>query len=198
MNRRPHPLAAVCVFCGSSDRGPRAHRAAAARLGRLMAEAGVELVFGGGRVGLMGILADAALGAGGRVVGVIPEHLLKAEVGHGRVSELIVTPDMHERKETMFARADGFAVLPGGPGTLDETFEILTWRQLGLHDKPIVIVDLDGYWRPLFALVDNLIKRGYARASFRDFFTVVKRVEDVLPTLARLPRARRPTRLDRL
>ncbi len=198
MNRRPRHLASVCVFCGSSDRGPRAHREAAARLGRLLADAGVELVFGGGRVGLMGILADAALSAGGRVVGVIPEHLLKAEVGHGKVSELIVTRDMHERKETMFARANGFAVLPGGPGTLDEAFEILTWRQLGLHDKPVVIVDLDGYWRPLVDLVDNVIRRRYARASFRKFFTVVKRVDDVLPTLARAPRPRLRTRLDRL
>jgi uncharacterized protein (TIGR00730 family) len=186
------------VFCGASERGPRAHRAEAAKLGRLLAAAGVELVFGGGRVGLMGVIADAALGAGGRVVGVIPEHLLKAEVGHGRVSELIVTPDMHERKETMFARADAFAVLPGGPGTLDETFEILTWRQLGLHDKPIVLVDLGGYWRPLLALVDQLVRHRYARASFRKFLAVVDRVEDVLPTLARAPLPRKPTRLDRL
>jgi uncharacterized protein (TIGR00730 family) len=186
------------VFCGSSDRGPRAHRDAAVRLGRLLAAAEVELVFGGGRVGLMGILADAALGAGGRVVGVIPEHLLKAEVGHGKASELIVTADMHERKETMFARADAFAVLPGGPGTLDETFEILTWRQLGLHDKPVVVVDLDGYWKPFVGLVDHLVRQRYARPSFRRFFKVCDDVDAVLPTLARAPRPRRRTRLDRL
>ena len=198
MNRRPRLPSSVCVFCGSSERAPRLHREAAARLGRLLAASGVELVFGGGRVGLMGIIADAALRAGGRVVGVIPEHLIKAEVGHGRVTELVVTPDMHERKETMFARADAFAVLPGGPGTLDETFEILTWRQLGLHDKPVVVVDLDGYWQPLIKLVDHVVRRRYARPSFRRLFTVVKRVDDVLPTLARAPRPRRPTRLDRL
>ena len=196
MKRRQRFPRSVCVFCGSSDRGPRAHRDAAARLGRLLAAAGVELVFGGGRVGLMGILADAALGAGGRVVGVIPEHLLKAEVGHGKVSELVVTADMHERKETMFARADAFAVLPGGPGTLDETFEILTWRQLGLHDKPIVVVDLGGYWKPFIGLVDHLVRQRYARPSFRGFFKVCEDVDAVLPTLARAPRSRRRSRLD--
>src|SRR6185369_2172118 len=132
----------VCVYCGSSDRGPEPHREAAVKLGQALAREGVELVFGGGRVGLMGVIADAVLSGGGRATGVIPEHLLRAEVGHGRVTELIIVPNMHERKETMFRRADAFIVLPGGPGTLDETFEILTWRQLQLHDKPIVIVDL--------------------------------------------------------
>ena len=188
----------VCVYCGSGPgTNPRFVETAIA-FGKTLAEDGIRLVYGGGSVGLMGAVAKSVLDHGGAVTGIIPEFLTARENALKRVQELIVTPDMHERKEAMFARADGFAVLPGGPGTLDETFEILTWRQLGLHDKPIVIVDLDGYWRPLFALVDNLIRRGYARASFRDFFTVVKLVEDVLPTLARLPRARRPTRLDRL
>ncbi|MBM3522498.1 MAG: TIGR00730 family Rossman fold protein [Alphaproteobacteria bacterium] len=188
----------VCVFCGSSDRAAKSHRAAAARFGRELAGRGIELVFGGGRVGLMGHIADSALTAGGRVVGVIPEHLIRAEVGHGKVSELIVTATMHERKATMFQRSDAFVVLPGGPGTLDETFEILTWRQLSLHDKPVVICDLDGYWTPLTDLIDHMIRRRYVRPSFREYFTVVERTQDVLPALAALPAPRRPTRADRV
>jgi uncharacterized protein (TIGR00730 family) len=188
----------VCVFCGSSDLAARSHRLAAARLGRRFAHAGIELVFGGGRVGLMGVIADAALAAGGRVVGVIPDHLVKDEVGHGRVSELIVTRTMHERKQTMFARSDAFVVLPGGPGTLDETFEILTWRQLRLHDKPVVICDLGGYWTPLTALIDHMIRRRYLRPDFRSFYSVVPGVDAVLPALAAAPAPRRPTRTDRV
>lgn len=153
-------------------------------LGRIMAAAGIELVFGGGRVGLMGIIADAALKAGGRVVGIIPQHLIQVEVGHGSVSELIVVDSMHQRKEIMFRRADAFAVLPGGPGTLDEMFEILTWRQLRLHDKPVIICNLDRYWQRLIDLVEHMIGQHYARPEFRDFYAVVDRVEDVLPAIA--------------
>jgi hypothetical protein len=174
----------VCVYCGSSNAAPHAHRDAARRFGRILARAGLQLVFGGGHVGLMGVLADAALGAGGRVVGVIPDHLLKAEVGHGRVSELVVVKSMHERKEEMFRRSDAFAVLPGGFGTLDEFFEVLTWRQLRLHDRPIVLVNLDRYWDPLLSLIARQIDAGYTRAEYRDHITVVDRVEDVLPAIA--------------
>ncbi len=181
----------LCVYCGSSNRAPAAHLEAARRLGRLLAEAGVELVFGGGHVGLMGVIADAALAAGGRVTGIIPDHLVKAEVGHAKVSELVVVDSMHARKEMMFRRADAFAVLPGGFGTLDELFEILTWRQLRLHDKPIVLVNLDGYWDPLLALIDRLVEAHYSAPEFARFVAVVPRVEDVLPAL----RAMRPPRL---
>src|SRR5581483_7949744 len=147
--------------------------------------AGIEVVFGGGRVGLMGIVADSALSAGGQVTGVIPDHLLRAEVGHGSVSRLIVTKSMHTRKAAMFRRADAFVILPGGPGTLDEFFEIVTWRQLQLHDKPILIVGIDGYWRPLLRLIDWIVEHGYARRSFRRLFHVVPKVEDVVPALQR-------------
>lgn len=182
-------IRSLCVYCGSSDLGPPEHRVAAASLGRLLAAAGIELVYGGGRVGLMGIIADAALSAGGRVTGIIPEHLIRAEVGHGTVSELIVVDSMHVRKETMFQRSDAFAILPGGPGTLDETFEMLTWRQLRLHDKPIVICNLGGYWNKLLDLIEMFIEAKYARPEFRDFYTVVDRVEDILPAIeaARAP-----------
>ena len=188
----------VCVFCGSSDRGARTHRAEAAKLGRLLAANGIDLVYGGGRVGLMGVVADAALDAGGRVIGVIPEHLLRREVGHRRTSELIVTASMHERKATMFARSDAFVVLPGGPGTLDETFEILTWRQLGLHDKPVMICDGAGYWQPLVELIDHMIRARYVRAAFRGFFSVEAGPEAVIERLRRASPRRRPSRADRI
>ncbi len=183
-------LKSVCVYCGSSNRGPRRHQAAAHDLGRRLAEAGLELVFGGGRVGLMGKLADGALSAGGKVTGVIPEHLIRAEVGHARVTHLVVTKSMHERKAAMFRRADAFAILPGGPGTLDEFFEIVTWRQLRLHDKPIIVVDLGGYWRPLARMIDRIIDQGYARAGFRRLFSVVSSVDAVIPALRRAHRPR--------
>lgn len=184
-------IESLCVYCGSSNQAPATHRQAARGLGRLLAEARIELVFGGGHVGLMGVIADAALAAGGRVTGIIPDHLIKAEVGHAKVSELIVVDSMHARKETMFRRADAFAVLPGGFGTLDELFEILTWRQLRLHDKPIVLVNLDGYWDPLLALIDRLVEARYSPPEFARFVSIVPRVEDVLPALL----ATRPPRI---
>jgi uncharacterized protein (TIGR00730 family) len=180
-------IKSLCVYCGSSDTGPASHREAAATLGRAMAKAGIELVFGGGRVGLMGIVADAALRAGGRVVGIIPEHLVRAEVGHAKVSELLIVDTMHERKQAMFQRSDAFAMLPGGAGTLDETFEILTWKQLRLHDKPIIVANLDGYWQPFIDLIEMTIAKNYARPSFRNFYKVVDRIEDILPALAAAP-----------
>jgi uncharacterized protein (TIGR00730 family) len=194
----PGRVKAVCVYCGSSARGPKRHQQAATELGRRLAKAGIELVFGGGRVGLMGLVADAALTSGGRVTGVIPDHLLRAEVGHGSVTRLVVTKSMHTRKAAMFRRADAFVILPGGPGTLDEFFEIVTWRQLQLHDKPILIVGINGYWDPLLRLIDWIVEQGYARPSFRRLFHVVARIEDVIPALRyeRKPRIRaRPRRL---
>ena len=177
-------IRSLCVYCGSSDLGSPTHRTEAAKLGRILAAKGIELVFGGGRVGLMGIIADAALSSGGRVTGIIPEHLIRAEVGHAEVSELVVVDSMHVRKQAMFERSDAFAVLPGGPGTLDETFEILTWRQLRLHDKPVVICNLGGYWQKLIDLVEMLIGENYARPEFRSFYTVVDSIEGILPAIA--------------
>jgi len=137
-------IRSVCVYCGSAGAVDPRYRAAADELGRSVAAAGIKLVFGGGRIGLMGIAADAALAAGGHVTGVIPASLRDAELAHSGLSELVVVATMHDRKRVMAERADAFAVLPGGIGTLDETFEILTWRQLGLHDKPIFLVDIGG------------------------------------------------------
>src|SRR5207249_47919 len=145
----------LCVYCGSSDRVDEVYRQAAVELGHALARHGVELVYGGGRVGLMGLCADAALAAGGRVTGIIPRHLHDFEIGHHGLTELHVVESMHERKRMMFELADAVAVLPGGLGTLDETFEVITWRQLRLHDKPIVVVDIAGYWQPFQDLVEH-------------------------------------------
>ena len=177
----------LSVFCGSSSGINGRHRDAAAALGAILAEEGVELVFGGARIGLMGVLADAALGAGGRVVGVMPESLNSRELAHPNVQDMRVVASMHARKQKMFEISDACAVLPGGFGTLDETFEIITWKQIGLHDKPIVLVDSDGYWKPLGALLDHVIGEGFALPDDRTLFTVVDAAGDVLPALAALP-----------
>lgn len=177
----------ICVYCGSSMGHDPRFRAAADQLGRLIGEAGLELVYGGGNIGLMGTIADAALAAGGRVTGIIPKELKRIELAHQGLSELIVVESMHERKRLMFERSDAFVALPGGPGTLDETIEIITWRQLRLHGKPVVIVDDGGYWQPLVQLLDHAIEHGFARDTFRSFYTVVTGPEEVLPAIARLP-----------
>jgi uncharacterized protein (TIGR00730 family) len=178
-------LKSLCVYCGSSSQVDQRYRDAAVRLGVRLAERGITLVYGGGRVGLMGLMADACLQAGGTVVGVIPEFLRRYEVGHGAVSELVVVDSMHERKQTMFERADGFVILPGGLGTLEEILEVLTWKQLRLHDKPIVVADVAGYWQPLVALIDHVIRENFAHPEMRRLLTVVDDVERVLPALER-------------
>ena len=174
----------LCVYCGSAVGLDRRYRAAARELGQSLAKAGIELVFGGGRVGLMGVLADAVLEAGGRVIGIIPDRLRAAELAHQGVSELIVTGSMHDRKRLMAERADAFAVLPGGIGTLDETFEILTWRHLGLHDKPIFLVDVAGYWQPLRGLLDHLAAQGFAAPLVPRLLNIVPSVAELMSALA--------------
>lgn len=177
----------LCVYCGSSGRVDETYRAAATRFGALLARARIELVYGGGRVGLMGLVADAVLADGGRVTGIIPSHLHDQEVGHSGISELIVVENMHERKKLMFDLSDAFAVLPGGLGTLDETFEIITWRQLKLHDKPVIIVNVTGYWTPLKSLLDHAVDTGFAPPRAHGFYQFVDSVEDVLAALAAAP-----------
>ncbi|MEX0285916.1 MAG: TIGR00730 family Rossman fold protein [Paracoccaceae bacterium] len=163
----------VCVYCGSRAGAMPAYTEAAQGLGTAIAEAGWRLVYGAGDVGLMGEVARAAQGAGGDTFGVIPTHLLAKEVGKTDLTSFIVTETMHERKKVMLMNADCVVVLPGGPGSLDELFEALTWRQLGLHDKPIVILNTEGYWDPLLALMDHVIDQGFADPSLGDFLTVV-------------------------
>lgn len=187
----------ICVYCGSRKGDDPSLQAAAKLFGRLVAQAGLKLVYGGGRVGLMGVVADAALAAGGKVVGIIPEHLNSVEIGHQHVTELRVVPNMHERKHLMFEMSDAFVILPGGIGTLDEAFEIITWRQLHLHDKPVILVDCAGYWRPFLDLIDHIIAQGFASAAIRRLFQVVGRVEDVIPALQVAPAPREPEHAER-
>ena len=150
------------------------------------------MVFGGGHVGLMGLAADAALAAGGEVTGVIPAFLRDLELAHDGCDEMIVTESMHARKQKMAELSDGFVILPGGLGTLDEAFEMITWRQLGLHDKPIVALSTDGYWQPLEALLAHAEKAGYMRPQEAPLLAIVDRVEDILPALRAAPAARQP------
>ena len=187
----------VCVYCGSSGRVAEALRDAATRTGRLLAQSGMELIYGGGHIGLMGLTADAALAAGGRVVGIIPDFLHGRELTHTRLSELVVVGSMHERKQRMFERSDAFVILPGGLGTLDEAFECITWKQLRLHDKPIVLVDVEGYWQPLLKLLDHAIAAGFARAKVRDALTVVGSPEELIAALQAAPEPHLPSMPER-
>jgi len=157
----------VAVFCGSSAGREPGYATAAADFGRELARAGVGIVYGGASVGLMGVLADAALAASGEVIGVIPGGLFAAEVPHQGLTRLQVVGSMHERKAVMAELADAFAALPGGLGTLDELFEILTWRQLSLHAKPVALVDVGGFWDPLVALLDELTAAGFVPVAAR-------------------------------
>ena len=178
---------AICVYCGSSNRVDESHKDSARRIGREIGERGLQLVYGGGRVGLMGIAADATLAAGGEVIGIIPGHIQELEVEHTGLTELHVVDSMHTRKRMMFDRSDAFVILPGGLGTLDETFEIITWKQLGLHDKPVIVVDAGGYWRPMLDMLEHMIGAGFARPEHLRLFRVVDAVESVFEALALEP-----------
>ena len=161
------PTARVCLYCGSNAGASPSFSDAAQQLGSALAHRGIGLVYGGGHVGLMGMAADAALAADGEVVGVITEQLVRAEVAHGGLTRLEVVPTMHERKARLTELADGFVVLPGGFGTLDEFAEALTWNQLGLISKPVVLLDIDGYWGALFDWMFHAVESGFVRDSHR-------------------------------
>jgi uncharacterized protein (TIGR00730 family) len=174
---------AVCVYCGSSPGTEPAFAEAAEKLGKILAESGVRLIYGGGDIGLMGALSESVLEHGGAATGIIPEFLTARERPKRRVQELIVTRDMHERKRKMFERADAFVALPGGIGTLEELVEQLTWAQLGRHKKPILIANINGYWDPLLTLVAHMQAVEFMPPSLRVNFLVANRVEDILPKL---------------
>lgn len=176
-------LKALCVFCGSQFGDNPAYRGAAEALGKALAAHNAALVYGGGKVGLMGACADGVLSGGGRVVGVIPTFLRDKELAHTNAQEMIVVPDMHTRKRIMFERADAFCILPGGIGTLDEFFEIITWRQLHVHNKPIVILNVDGYWDHMKGLLETIITRGFAHQGHDQLVDFVTTAEDVIPTI---------------
>jgi uncharacterized protein (TIGR00730 family) len=175
-------LDSVCVYCGSSNAAAPAWLAAAARLGEILARDGLRLIYGGAGVGLMGALARAAHGAGGRVLGIIPQFLTSHEPPLADV-ETVIVASMHERKMRMFAEADAFAVLPGAIGTLEEAVELLSWRRLGLHAKPIVFYNPAGFWDPLFALFSRFIDSRLVPADFSQCWRAVEDIEAVVPTL---------------
>lgn len=165
-------MRSLCVFCGSRSGAHVNFADAAERLGRALAERNVRLIYGGGSIGLMGIVMQSVLDHGGAVTGVIPEFLMRREVGNPALTELIVVDSMHERKRRMFELADAFAVLPGGLGTLDEAIEIITWQQLGLHSKPIALLSVDDYWSGFETLIEQVIGRGFADAQIRRLYSV--------------------------
>jgi uncharacterized protein (TIGR00730 family) len=185
-------LRSVCVYCGSGPGGDPAFVAAARALGKVLAQNKIRLIYGGGAIGLMGTLATAVLDHGGEVTGIIPEFLKQKEVALHRVQELIVTPNLHQRKQLMFDHADAFVALPGGIGTLEELVEQLTWAQLGRHRKPILIANINGFWDPLRALLDHMTELQFIRSGLAVRYLVADRVEDILPKLEEAARVALP------
>ncbi|MFK7876592.1 MAG: TIGR00730 family Rossman fold protein [Paracoccaceae bacterium] len=179
------PPFSVCVFCGSRPGSDPAYTVAAEAIGAGLAKRNWRLVYGAGDVGLMGTVARSAQAAGGTTFGVIPQHLVNWEVGKTDLTTYIVTENMHERKKVMFMNSDASVVLPGGAGSLDEFFEVLTWRQLGLHTKPILLLNIEGYWDPLIALMQHVVDQGFADASLLEF---VQTVPDPAAAFAALER----------
>src|SRR5918995_2972332 len=175
----------ICVYCGSGPGADPGFVEAARRFGRIMAENRIGLVFGGGSVGLMGAVASSVLDHGGEVIGIIPEFLSAREHAFKRATELIVTRDLHERKRLMFERADAFVALPGGIGTLEELVEQMTWAQLGQHTKPILMLSVNGFWRPLLQLFSHMRQCGFIRAGLELNYLVAEAVEDVIPMLGK-------------
>lgn len=180
-------ISSLCIFCGSRAGTDPAHAETAKALGEAMAERGIRLVYGGGRIGMMGIVAQAVFDGGGQVSGVIPDFLMHLEVGNAQVGDLIITESMHTRKAKMFELSDAIVILPGGLGTLDEAFEVITWKQLRQHDRPVVLVNVNGYWDPFVGLVESVIDGGFAHEKVMDLFTVVDGVDAIFPALANAP-----------
>jgi len=176
-------LQSVCVYCGSRVGARDSYMEAARTLGRALAKADIELVYGGGDIGLMGAVANAVVDGGGVVTGVLPQFLREVEIPSHRIRELVITETMHDRKALMFERSDAFCVLPGGIGTLEEMVEMMSWAYLRQHAKPIVLVNLDGFWDPFFALVDHMIAEGFAHEDMPKLWQVVDKIEDVLPAM---------------
>ena len=173
----------VCVFCGAQNAVPKVHLDAGSTFGAELAKKQIKLIYGGGDCGIMGAIANSSLKAGGEVTGVFPVSLKNIENEHQSLTEIIIVGSMHERKKLMFDLTDAFVIFPGGFGTMDEMFEILTWRQLQLHEKPVIIFNHEGYWDKLVALMDNIIDTGFARPVTREFYEVVDNMDDILKKL---------------
>lgn len=190
-------MQSVCVFCGSNFGDKPIYRELAAQLGRTLADRGLTLVYGGGNVGLMGVVADAALGAGGRVVGVIPQALVDWDVAHNGLTDLVVVQSMHERKARMADASDAFIALPGGYGTFEELCEVLTWSQLGLHSKPCGVLNIEGYYDPLLALFERAVQDRFLGAEHQDLVLAETDVNALLDRVASYQPVRVMKRLDR-
>jgi len=175
-------LQSLCVFCGSSSGSSNAYEVAATRLGALLAARNIRLVYGGGNMGLMGTLARACRSAGGKVTGIIPERL-STRVKHAELDELFVTSGMHERKALMYERSDGFIVLPGGIGTMEEFFETYTWQQIGYHQKPVGLLQCEGFFDPVLALLDHLCANGFLKKAHRDALVVATQPEELITSM---------------
>lgn len=189
-------LNSVCVYCGSSNNVSDDIKEIATKVGKALAERNITVVYGGGHVGLMGMTADSALAAGGDVIGIIPDHLQRREKRHNTLTELIITDSMHTRKKLMVERSDAFFILPGGLGTLDEMFEILTWRQLELHDKPVIMINWMGYWDKIVEAIDHAVDVGFVRPQHRADLTVVNTVEEAMDALDAADDPAHPTNLE--
>jgi uncharacterized protein (TIGR00730 family) len=190
-------LTGICVYCGSGTGARPAYSEAARTLGSAMARAGVRLVYGGGSVGLMGVVARAALDAGGAVTGIIPRFLQSQERLMEDLTETVITEDMHQRKMLMFERADAFVALPGGIGTLEELVEQMTWVQLGRHEKPVLLLNIEGFWDSLIALLGHMRQEHFIRAEFEVSCLIAKRAEDIVPMLQRAAAERPQRELDK-
>jgi len=180
-------IQSVCVFCGSKKGCDPEFVLAAKKLGQLIGKKGLELIYGGGSIGVMGVIAEAVASSGGKVNGVMPKFLMDLEIGNKTVGNLTITETMHSRKEKMYEQANAFISLPGGIGTLDETLEVISWKQLRLHDKPIVLLDSNGYWKELENLIEKVVFSGFAHETVRDLFTLVEKPEDVFFALENVP-----------
>ena len=178
-------IKSVCVYCGSAFGNDPAYRQAAHDLGQVLAGAGLRLVYGGGGVGLMGETARAVNDAGGKVLGIMPRFLRSREILYDDVDTRVVE-NMHERKMMMFEESDAFVVMPGGVGTLEEVIELMSWRRLDLHKKPIIFLNINGFWEPFFKLIDHTLKAGFTPPAFMSTYSSVDRVEDILPAISRL------------
>jgi len=177
----------LCVYCGSRPGNNKNFQILAKEVGVILAKNNIKLVYGGGDVGLMGIIATSVMDNGGEVHGIIPSHLHESEVAHQNLTELTIVDNMHQRKRLMFDQSDAFLVLPGSIGTLDETIEAITWKQLHLHDKPIVLLNADKYWDPFLALLENIIHFEFTLEKTMDLFQIVNSPDELLPLLNSLP-----------
>ncbi len=180
-------IKAIAVYCGSKSGASPVYTATARELGVQLAERNIRLVFGGGRIGIMGEVANQVLENGGEVTGVIPHFLNDLEVAHNDVTELITVESMHERKHIMFNRSDAFVILPGGLGTLDECMEIITWKQLQVHSRPIVILDVGGYWKSLRVLFQDIVDGGFAHPKALELFSIVDSVDGIFEAISAAP-----------